>query len=446
MYIKTTCKITKVIPSVSRRRHLALVAYIIASTDLYIMSVLGLLHLMIYFVSCRLLLRRTGRFEAKTWSSALSLLSVQGTLSVASRTAAYIIKSNCTNENCTHPSHNQIIKAPGTTLPSGACHSAHIAPTPPHCSPKVLDGVRSGHPSRSGRGLHSWAESTGRVASYPACSAGIQQTPAFSADNQASPIQEAAATVSRTISALDLRTFTYRQSPGQAAFETERFSKYNVVPEVPTYTQELYEKDLVDPSWTKDETDYLMETYRECSGKWPVIIDRYESERPRTMEDLKARFYFISSRILSHQTPISSMTGPEYDLYETLKSFDPHKEGSRKNESCYTSQPSMRNERIYVVVYIIHKQTATDTNKARRVQRLRSTDTQPRPNQPQASAPPPPAPAENETSTDLSKADLTRFGVVQANEKLPSGISFASDRLSKPRVAKANSSAHRAGH
>lgn len=131
-----------------------------------------------------------------------------------------IIKSNCTSESCTHPSHNQIIKGPGTTLPSGACHSAHIAPTPPHCSPKVLDGVRSGHPSRSGRGLHSWAESTGRVASYPACSARIQQTPAFSADNQASPIQEATATVSRTISALDLRTFTYRQSPGQAAFET----------------------------------------------------------------------------------------------------------------------------------------------------------------------------------------------------------------------------------
>lgn len=127
-----------------------------------------------------------------------------------------------------------------------------------------------------------------------------------------------------------MRRWNREAPPLPDSQSSERFAKYNVVPEVPTYTPELYEKDLTDPSWTKDETDYLMETYQECSGKWPVIIDRYESERPRTMEDLKARFYFISSRILSHQTPISSMTGPEYDLYETLKSFDPHREGSRK--------------------------------------------------------------------------------------------------------------------
>jgi len=130
-----------------------------------------------------------------------------------------IIKPSCTNEDCTHPSHNQIVKGPGTTLPSGVCHSTHVAPTPAHCSPKVLDGVRSGHPSRSGRGLHTWAEPTGRVASYPACPAGFQQTPPFSADNQASPVQEATTTVSRTISALDLRTFTYRQSPGEVTLE-----------------------------------------------------------------------------------------------------------------------------------------------------------------------------------------------------------------------------------
>ncbi|EME44746.1 hypothetical protein DOTSEDRAFT_108499, partial [Dothistroma septosporum NZE10] len=38
--------------------------------------------------------------------------------------------------------------------------------------------------------------------------------------------------------------------------------------------------------------------------------------------------------------------------------------------------------------------------------------------------------------TDLSKADMARFGVVQTTDKLPSGISFASDKLSKPRTAK----------
>jgi len=37
---------------------------------------------------------------------------------------------------------------------------------------------------------------------------------------------------------------------------------------------------------------------------------------------------------------------------------------------------------------------------------------------------------------DLSKADLLRFGVVQNQDKLPSGVTFASDKLSKPRIAK----------
>jgi len=37
---------------------------------------------------------------------------------------------------------------------------------------------------------------------------------------------------------------------------------------------------------------------------------------------------------------------------------------------------------------------------------------------------------------DLTKAELSRFGVVQAQDKLPSGITFASDKLSKPRIAK----------
>ena len=31
---------------------------------------------------------------------------------------------------------------------------------------------------------------------------------------------------------------------------------------------------------------------------------------------------------------------------------------------------------------------------------------------------------------------MVRFGVLQAQDKLPSGVTFASDRLSKPRIAK----------
>lgn len=48
------------------------------------------------------------------------------------------------------------------------------------------------------------------------------------------------------------------------------------------------------------------------------------------MEELKARYYDISARLLKLHTPISSMTGPQYALYETLTKFNPSQESARK--------------------------------------------------------------------------------------------------------------------
>jgi len=116
-------------------------------------------------------------------------------------------------------------------------------------------------------------------------------------------------------------------TPPQTA---DRFAKYDVAVSVPAYDPDTYDNHLTHSDWTKDDTDSLVEIYRDCNGKWPVIVDRYTSTTPRTMEDLKWRYYAISSKLLSIQTPITSMTGPEYDLYHMLQSFDPLKEASRK--------------------------------------------------------------------------------------------------------------------
>ena len=48
------------------------------------------------------------------------------------------------------------------------------------------------------------------------------------------------------------------------------------------------------------------------------------------MEDLKSRFYTVSATLLQLNTPITSMTAPEYSLYETLSNFNAGQEISRK--------------------------------------------------------------------------------------------------------------------
>ncbi|KAG9933188.1 hypothetical protein KCV02_g7143, partial [Aureobasidium melanogenum] len=122
-----------------------------------------------------------------------------------------------------------------------------------------------------------------------------------------------------------------------------QYAKYNVQVETPSYDQTLYDAQLQDPDWTKEETDYLVETVRDYGQKWPVVIDRYEYQpqptedgaevsepKSRSMEDLKARYYTVSAKVLANHTPISSMTGPQYNLYSTLTSFNPVQETSRK--------------------------------------------------------------------------------------------------------------------
>ncbi|KAG9525020.1 hypothetical protein KCV07_g1517, partial [Aureobasidium melanogenum] len=122
-----------------------------------------------------------------------------------------------------------------------------------------------------------------------------------------------------------------------------QYAKYNVQVETPSYDQTLYDAQLQDPDWSKEETDYLVETVRDYGQKWPVVIDRYEylpqpaedgaevpEPKSRSMEDLKARYYTVSAKVLANHTPISSMTGPQYNLYSTLTSFNPVQETSRK--------------------------------------------------------------------------------------------------------------------
>jgi DNA methyltransferase 1-associated protein 1 len=133
-------------------------------------------------------------------------------------------------------------------------------------------------------------------------------------------------------------------------FEDSAFAKFNVRVSVPQYNEDQYQSNLQSAEWTKEETDYLLELAKEYDLRWPVIWDRYEfvpkppegeeadgtstavvtAPKPRTVEDLKARYYEVAAKMMAVQKPAQYMTRPEFELYETMQNFNPEQERKRK--------------------------------------------------------------------------------------------------------------------
>ncbi|RAL05830.1 SANT/Myb-like DNA-binding domain-containing protein [Aspergillus ibericus CBS 121593] len=126
------------------------------------------------------------------------------------------------------------------------------------------------------------------------------------------------------------------------------FSKYNVKARVPNrYTDEEYNRHLKSDDWTRQETDYLMDLVEEYDLRWVIIADRYDyqphpvdtetnanalvpAKRYRTMEQMKARYYFIAASMLALEHPPSEMSEAEFELHEKMLKFDADRERSRK--------------------------------------------------------------------------------------------------------------------
>ncbi|XP_071718712.1 SWR1-complex protein 4-like [Rutidosis leptorrhynchoides] len=79
------------------------------------------------------------------------------------------------------------------------------------------------------------------------------------------------------------------------------FAKYNKTVDVIKYTDEEYEKHLKDPAWTKEETDQLFDLCERFDLRFVVIADRFPS--PRSVEELKNRYYSVSKKILIARAP-----------------------------------------------------------------------------------------------------------------------------------------------
>ena len=126
------------------------------------------------------------------------------------------------------------------------------------------------------------------------------------------------------------------------------WAKYNVKVERPQYTDEQYETHLKSENWSKEETDYLVDLAIEFDLRWVVISDRYDYKpsekpktvedsmavtlqaKPRTQEDMKARYYDVAAKTMVLHNPLSSMSSTEFDAHEKMTKYDPIRETQRK--------------------------------------------------------------------------------------------------------------------
>jgi DNA methyltransferase 1-associated protein 1 len=143
------------------------------------------------------------------------------------------------------------------------------------------------------------------------------------------------------------------------------YVKYNITVDMPDFTDEEYDAHLRSDDWSREETDYLFGIVKDYSYRWAVIWDRYEwqaikrreralaeaaqqengdadsnalaalpfaqpRERERSLEEMKARFYDISAKLMKLRIPEVQMDADQYSLYETLSKFDPVMERNRK--------------------------------------------------------------------------------------------------------------------
>lgn len=135
--------------------------------------------------------------------------------------------------------------------------------------------------------------------------------------------------------------------------EDSSFAKFNVKVHIPEYSDDQYNSSLVSDSWTKEETDYLLETVRDFDLRWELIWDRYEYEpkvaedtnaeesgststamvqarKPRTMEELKARYYEVAAKMMAVTKPVQYMNADEFALHKIMTNFDSTAETRRK--------------------------------------------------------------------------------------------------------------------
>lgn len=171
-------------------------------------------------------------------------------------------------------------------------------------------------------------------------------------------------------------------SPPEPEMDDSMFAKFNVKINIPAYNNDQYESNLRNDEWSKEETDYLMGLATEFDLRWPVMWDRYEYEpgftakhtehesqslvperKIRTLEDLKARYYFVAATMMAVHRPIQYMSQAEFNLHQLMTSFNPKQEKTRKEFAAAAMSRSAEERREEESLLIELKRIMTRSEK-----------------------------------------------------------------------------------
>ncbi|KAA8649104.1 hypothetical protein EYZ11_000653 [Aspergillus tanneri] len=161
--------------------------------------------------------------------------------------------------------------------------------------------------------------------------------------------QETAKPAAQDESEMEIDGQMQEEGAPKPADQQYAFAKYNIKPRVANrYTDEEYNRHLKSDDWSRKETDYLMDLVEEYDLRWMVIADRYDyqphpvdgetnasalvpAKQCRTMEQMKARYYFVAASMLALEHPPSEMSEAEFELHEKMMKFDADRERARKD-------------------------------------------------------------------------------------------------------------------
>jgi DNA methyltransferase 1-associated protein 1 len=108
------------------------------------------------------------------------------------------------------------------------------------------------------------------------------------------------------------------------------YAKFNVHLDPIVFTEEEYTAHLRDDSWSKRDTEVLLNVCHHYDLRWPIIFDRIQLSSKKTSEEIQARYFSIVNKVQSIREQQASHGIPSFQEKKPVIDYDLEKETKRR--------------------------------------------------------------------------------------------------------------------